>query len=813
MIITPDTTLEQLLTNDVISRRTFNVLTKMNVPTVGALRDMPLEVFARTRNCGRRTILEIDAIKKLHDTSSIASIMRSGELTDSHAYIGNTRFDPNVAILNNSFQTVSLSFDDYIVKRFKEVYGVNFMIISRHLDQPRDLLDLTRPEGKAIPEGRDLRQFLMVLVNDAAANKQIHTEHRFNFLRLAEQIRIWTPYYDELDRLDRLDPMLGGKLEMAYRSRYNAMSVRAQNCFRQYDTLDKASEIIFSPNSVSHHDIRNCGSKTLEEFQTMTAMFADYYRSEVESAVNGKSAQDYRKEYVYISTRADYPFLSPVQHEKVVGLTLANGSQPAALMLYYLLMNGSDTTSRIIRTFYGFDPHSPSGNLSMTDTAAIINVSRERVRQVLALKLSLPASLDAALSQFSFASFSGDVLTLRDPRWKELIDKEQLPLTPAQLMGLFCSVHPDYKMIRTTDPDKCYACTLSEKVRFRFLFTAATTLAARRSTDDIRMTFARLADSPDGFSDDVNRTLSTIFSDFFADRHNVAVDDTGITVGALRLDKVAAIEGILAERGSAMPFDDLMKLYNERYPDFFIDSKQSFRSYILRSEKILPKGKTGEYVLRDWEGEFTGTISDYLYYVLDMFDTPLSLDQLTEYTVRQFPRTNSRSINALMFIDSERFVKFKGDRYGITSKTYDEPLCVPRIVSRQTPAQRYVDYESFVVENRHFPFLSADPVESSLSRWATSLRNGVVDDTENILQKIDALIERFPLYPRNGNEYQFYMSCQTVADIFRKTGVMPSPSEYSNMYVWFRKNYRRRNELSGNCRVYFSDLLAKLQMP
>lgn len=803
MIITPDTTPRQLFENEVISRRTYNVLMKMNIDTVDKLRSLPLEVFARARNCGARTLLEVDLIRKL--PAMQPGEMSRGATVARHIYVDEKETAGLFfGILRNAMLKGSAPVDPDIAAAFAEVFGSGF---SEQTDA-KELLALTRPGDKPIEHGGTLRRLLVDAVAYAAGDSELHEEYRKVFAHLSDALTAWAPLFDQLDRLDHMEPMFRGNLELTYTERFRAMTVRARNCFRHMSTLHDAVRAIYSPSAIDFQGIKNCGEVSLREFTQMLSAFAEHYKEQIAAQESAPGRVDYSRQYATRRIQKAYPFLTDEQAEHVGGLTVSNGKLPAALVLYHQMMNGADTPSRINRLYYGLE--SIDRGRTTAETAALTGLTRERVRQVVVSRMPVSEELRAHLEEDSFAPFTEDVVTIGHPALQQLIDAEQLPLEPVQVMGLLCASTPRYTLVRSVVSDHVFACSdrLMEQVRVRAIITAAATHATHRYMDDTHVAYHELCGLEQPYSVEARRALAVLFGHLFSDNHGIVPDEEGLTFRATRLNKSEAIAGLLEERGEAMSFDELYASYRERYPDHAITTRASFRSYILRSDRIRPKGRTGQYVLSGWGDHFTGTITDYLYYVLEMFDGPVSLDELTEYAVRQFPNTNSKSLATLMFIDAERFVKFSGERYGVSSKSYSEPSWVPRdMPTRQTPAARFADYEAFVLHNHRFPYLSSDDEEASLSRWATSLSRGIIDDPDNVVEKVDELRRRFPHYPQNGKEARFWDSCLRMVKIYDQTGAIPSMAEHPALYTWYRKYYRVRHTLTGNVQIYFTQLL------
>lgn len=142
--------------------------------------------------------------------------------------------------------------------------------------------------------------------------------------------------------------------------------------------------------------------------------------------------------------------------------------------------------------------------------------------------------------------------------------------------------------------------------------------------------------------------ISIVFEEVAEGKKNVRLE------GPLRFileptspDIPVELEAILVAAGGPIRLEEVHRRYIEKFPDEEI-SIMTIQSYLSKNEKVSFKGLSGYYFLKGMEGQYTGTITDLLIQTLIDSGTPMNIDDLTAAAKIHFPKTNRRSIAALL---------------------------------------------------------------------------------------------------------------------------------------------------------------------
>jgi hypothetical protein len=292
-----------------------------------------------------------------------------------------------------------------------------------------------------------------------------------------------------------------------------------------------------------------------------------------------------------------------------------------------------------------------------------------------------------------------------------------------------------------------------------------------------------------------------------------SLDKKHFVVDVKNLDKSVVVENILSHRKSPMTLIEIMDEFISLYPDEEVTTPMAFRSHLWKNSNIISIGKSGYYALASWKDVYTGSITDYLYYILTLFDEPLHLKDIYELAKAQFPKTTIRSVQSLMSLDAkQRFKSFDNNLYGLVEKDYSHCDVREREeIKRQSPGERLDEFEQFVISHKRFPASSGSDLEESLNRWGRLVSNRKVNMSQEQYDRFFSLFKTYSDYPSTGDELNFKRMCDSIKIIVSKTFMMPTKEEDTTEYMWFKKNLDSYWDYLDNRKMYFEDLLMFLR--
>lgn len=274
-----------------------------------------------------------------------------------------------------------------------------------------------------------------------------------------------------------------------------------------------------------------------------------------------------------------------------------------------------------------------------------------------------------------------------------------------------------------------------------------------------------------------------------------------------------AIEDILKQSGLPMSLEDIKQAFNTLYPSYTIDDSVKFKPYIFRNPNIRPKGKTGIYLLKSWKNHFTGTLTSYLEHILHSFNEPITLDDLVDFALDEYPNSNKKSIYSLIVGDKgERFIIYEDEYIGLADNPISEiEFKERRIVKRQNFDTRFEELKQFVSTLKRFPIQTGSEEEKSLARWISNVMKSKVESTEEQIRLLKDFLMDHKTLPQNGTEYNFKQMCDEIKVMVAKTFALPTPSGNIREYTWLRKNIEKYTTYEDNRKSYFENLLAYLK--
>lgn len=618
-----------------------------------------------------------------------------------------------------------------------------------------------------------------------------------------------------LNKFNYLSPTESVKLKTWVEWRYAKLSVRAKNAFPKLSNSVEALTAIYSAVGVDILSVKNCGKKT----QTEITAYLNDVRSHFEEVTQGidttseePRVDDIEKEIVELGQ--EFPFLLTKECESIVDFRKQNaGLTPYLYIVKLYILRSENPRISIYRDYYGLNISLT--RFSLSEIGEKNNLSRERVRQIVSRELPLPKSLCEHVKQYLDPQL-GNVVAFDSLFWNKIQKDNFLQESYSQTALLVCALLDSHTIIQIDDEDKEYLVRKSivENVKVRNVLNNISRVIALRRTTIEQLDIMQYIKSEGRLYHKDVRDLCVIYANFLKRKYDVEIDNERyITILPNALDISYAIENILEQRGIPMSLDELLSTFNQLYPENEFDSPLKFKPYILRNPNIRPKGKTGIYILKNWKNHFTGTLTSYLEHILRTFDEPVSLDDLEEFALEEFPNTNKKSIYSLIIGDKDsRYIVYEDEYVGLADKHLpDFNKKERRIIKRHSFDSRFDDFKDFVITHKRLPIQTGSDEEQSLSRWMTNVLKANVDSTEEQRLSLQNFLSENNSIPQNGTEYNFKQMCDRIKVIVNKTFELPSVTELPSEYQWLRKNIEKYADYEDNRKTYFEDLLSYLR--
>jgi hypothetical protein len=774
----------------------------LKICSVGDLLGVKSINLIRCKNAGVRTIRELSQFKREY------SYLQSCD-AEEEAALDTLPMVSLSSVFASSLESIVKRID--VEQCFFDCYGSEFEYILSHMDSYKELL-LKPAYDEQMNEA--VRNLLLDMFTEAAKRKDIGTKER---TRIVSAIPLLTEYIRYLKanyRFQNLSRSVRMLLQRQASMMFKKLSARCQNSLRRYEDLSVLVKSIIEKEELSPNHFQSCGEKTFKEFMGFYSDFQRCYYDVVASIYENGDAGIVTRLWIE-QLEKEYPFLLTKECEFLSDYEM-NAKEIPALYVIYRYINREDSSRNIVyRSYFGLEPDGVQHTLS--DIANRLKITSERVRQIAASKILVKGNLETLVESVS-RKIRGNFISDLDPIWADLIEYNHLEMSRRNLMQWVCSFCDTYRFMELKENQRMYLVKkeLIDNVRVGMFMNEVRRLVNKLKTKDeeldIRALFMEINEIQN--IDEGILSLFPIFMECFQLLPNTEIlDDFHLLMKANKLDKPLVIESILLNNNAPMSFEEIWDEYNSMYPNDALREETQLRSIILRNHNILPKGKTGIYVHKDWAGEYTGSLTDYLCYILDLLGEPISCHDIFDLAKEQYPNTTEKSIHALMMGDvKKRFIAFEGGLYGLVDKEYDGYEIIERkVVKRKMSERRILDFEQFVVGHKRFPTLSGSEYEISLARWKSNVQKGIILLSDPDSKLFNSLFDIYRDYPQSAIENRFKMACDSVKVIVSETLSMPTLEDSAYEYNWFKKSLKNYTTYTDNRKMYFEDLLLFLR--
>lgn len=274
---------------------------------------------------------------------------------------------------------------------------------------------------------------------------------------------------------------------------------------------------------------------------------------------------------------------------------------------------------------------------------------------------------------------------------------------------------------------------------------------------------------------------------------------------------------ILQKNRTPMHLNDIFVEFKKILPEHKYTEAAQLRPWLQRHEAISFINRKSVYTLKEWLHIKSGTIRDTIVEYLLKNDFPQTADDITEYVLQYFPKTNIASVRTTMFNDTQkRFLYFYDGLFGLVSKTYPHNYEEVKQQEGQRKAfeQRLYDLEKFLSENDHFPFATSDnEKESSLYRW-WKIQNRVTKLSELQKAEIDRIKSQYADFDTEKTVYEWFFHFNDFKLFVLENRRLPSSSGSEKfLYSWFRrtKDDFLNGRLNEKQRVKYAELFKEIK--
>lgn len=807
MRITDNTPLENLPEYETLSAWAKNVCQNSDIFTLADLMDTPESELQKIRNCGKRTLEELQSIKLKYSTVPVHE--------DADAVARNNSLVSNPGNLAGTMSCIVAEYGRKLPEDIVPLYD-------RYMDyfrmSPTEIIKDKHSYVEIVrrftwDEFNRLKPYLPKLIIEVLTAMNMCGYKFDDVYAIAHEYVDNAACHLAKSMLLSFPTVVTNNLEIEYQLHFSQLPTRTRNVFKDLCTLDGCLPYLCGARPVETYRFPGCGERSYHTFLE----FLDKERKFRHEALSGMRSngspeyylESYCRKYMHL-----YPFLS-YSEQAHLGVIEILGKELPAMSIWQKYVNwNSKPTVCMLRDFYGLN--SERKCYSVQELSNKYSLTNERVRQITMSGLPEDPVVCMVRDRVAYL-FTEPMVGSWDSRWNEINTQNNLNYTPREIMALICMANSDYGVL-TTESGVSFMVDRSKfgLIKLRGVLKKIETRFALRRYDNETIELSHFFNTvtKHNLSDDEMKEICDVMSTYLLKRDGVQTNkDNQLVFEHNSLDRSLAIERVLREKGTPMSVAEIFETYNNTHPSEKIDSQSSVHSYLLRNDNVISMGKRGLYALKEWPDIYSGCLKDHIPEVLDRYDRPLTLSELTARVRENFPDTNEKSVSTLIYANPDGLYEvFVGNLVGLAGKNYDDrELKVRKVKRRETFNERMDNFMKFVDEEGRLPYTNSNEEESSLDRWRKNIQCGKVEASESQINVLNKYLEESSDLPQNGQEHIFREKCRMVRKLAEETGRLPHNRENPNLYVWFYKSLKQRGTWHDNRDMYFEDLLEYLK--
>lgn len=793
MIINLGTTIKELLAENLISVRTYNVCYSNKLFTVEEIKnfhDTTPNSFLNLKNCGRKSTLELySVIKEIKpEVIEVSEAVEVDEFDTVNQIIRQTFIDEYELFVNDP------CIDEDIVTLFKTKFPNPSSLFNKSIYNTTKLLSDISGNGKLV---YCFREQLISIISDIS--KQLEhklpdsDEFAINIAHISKLLKetLKNDYLVDFCKY-KLSNTKRQFLENEYSRLIDASSTMAQKLANMYIcTIYELIPLIYLSKDSFVLKFGGKKKSALDYYNYILAPFLQIFERILYGDVDEEALD------IYIH----FPFLTSESIEWVKTFYKNNSYYPMFFIVCEFLRNSNIREYEMFCLKFGLN--NTQKLYSFAEIAQKFDLNKERVRQILNQQNLRKEPI--AHSNFWKHYFAQDLVLITDTSmiFKEICSSEKL-FIHFDTFAEICNIIFKFKFINMIG---CKFCC--PEMYFSTINTILKKLFELKRKKYSEETIYKVNEIISKEALDIPGIEDAIFSIIIPTLHiNVTNDSLYFKKNFVDIEKEAY--NILYQKGEPMHIDELVSRIKNNNIQFKLN-KNTIKNKIYKSKKIFFIGKTSMCKLEHWRNIFGGSIRDLLRKILNERETPVHLDELTSLVTDIFEKTNRNSINTSL-LNSNEFIYFNNGYFGLQSKTYP-PQYIESNAFKQRLSfdERFKNFKEFVNTYLRIPYSSGAEDENSLCRWYHNVQNGNIDTTEEQRRILNEFVDSNKELPQNGKEIRFKKLCQEYLDYVKSYYELPNYKKGATLYNWIKKNLSNYLSYNDNRKLYFTKLIKELE--
>ena len=642
------TPIERYYELGMISARAFNICKAADIGTVGDLIQWHYEDGLRKlRNCGPYTIKEFERAIGLVNYKHAVQLL---EKLDRYEDLPKLLKD----IVVDKYKRPLLSFSLDCIRRFYDTFGdckAFYSFFFRGLNE----LDVRFNNL----DGLELKHYcyqLLSEIHSSLRKAELDDTYTYELAVMARTV-LWFCDDDFAAELEAKDPDL--------RVRRKALLE---------DFSERADQLVNAAASVRRHLIPNYSRAVammqLSEGEVRNKLLEIRSWGPTYRTIFLFLAELKETLYWYESIGGDelgntvvankYRYLTEEQVGFVADFYRQYGYYPMFYLLRERLATTKERVERIFAMATGLCDGCPK---NLAEIGKEMECSRERVRQLMVLA---PKDLFKDKGWMHYQLGNTLVVSEVDDLFLNVVDCEKVNV-PFESFALVCTEGFPMKTAKVND----LRFLVNNRLNVSVINKVCGEVGRQSRRIRAEIGFVRLDDLLNDVPDDKKGVYMEALPVIIAKAFGLPVDETGnVVLPPNGVDVVYELTEILRGKGRPMSMKELYAELIKRCPDVGHKSFEHVRGKVLRSEAIVPIGKSSRYTLAEWDNVYRGSIRDLVVDILKKSKAPMHINEIMEKVLPAFPYTNKGSVTSSLGSDKERFVLCGNGYYGLRGRKY-----------------------------------------------------------------------------------------------------------------------------------------------
>jgi hypothetical protein len=642
------TPIERYYELGMISSRAFNICKAADIGTVGDLILCHHEGGLRKlRNCGPYTVKEFEGVMGLvnreHAVQLLEKLDRYEDLPESLK-----------SIIVAHYKRTLLDFSLDCIRRFYDTFGDCKAFYSFFF---RGLNDLAaRFNNLGSWELKHYCYQLLTEIHSSFREKALDNTYTYELVVMARAI-LWFCDDDFAAELEVKDWGLRVRRKALLEDFHERASqlINAAASVRRYLIPDYSRSVAMmqlSEGEVKSKllEIRAWGHTYRTIFLFLAELKETLYRYE---SIDGD-------ELGHTVVANKYCYLKEEQVGFVAGFYKQYGYYPMFFLLRERLATTKERVERIFAMATGLCDGHPK---NLAEIGKEMECTRERVRQLMVLA---PKELFKDRGWTRYQLHSTSVVSEIDDLFLDVVEKEKVNISFETFAMVYTEVFP-MKLAKVND----LRFLINNRLNVRVINKVGGEVSKQnrrvRSGIDFIQLEDLLKDIPDDKKDDYRQALPVIITKAYG----LVVDEKGnIVLPPNGVDVIFELTEILRSKGRPMSMKELYAALIKRCPEVKHKSFEHVRGKVLRSDALIPIGKSSRYTLAEWDHVYRGSIRELVADILKNAKTPMHIDKIMKKVLREYPHTTKKNVVTSINKDEARFVLYGNGFYGLVGRKY-----------------------------------------------------------------------------------------------------------------------------------------------